>query len=139
MITLSYFWPLLKRFRAIKNWLKPKTKSSWANLSTWRTLAYQEVRFRIGPLAKLGRLKSTAENYPVYIVTISSSSGPIQSLTSWYAKVLHAMTRRGSTSWCRCKQTTKKFTAYKTTSVWGWFPNIGCLFEEWKINKNLFE
>jgi len=28
----------------------------------WRTLAYQEVRIRIGPLAKLGRLKITTEN-----------------------------------------------------------------------------
>jgi len=56
---------------------------------TWRTLAYQEVRLRIGPLAKLGRFKSTADNFLVYIVTISLASGPIRSLTSWYAKVLH--------------------------------------------------
>jgi len=56
---------------------------------SWRTLAYQEVRLRIGPLAKLGRFKSTANNFLVYIVTISLVSGPIRSLTSWYAKVLH--------------------------------------------------
>ncbi len=37
----------------------------------WRTVAYQEVRLRIGPLAKLGCYKSTAENFLVYFVTIS--------------------------------------------------------------------
>jgi len=55
---------------------------------TWRTLAYQEVRLRI-PLAKLGRLKSSTENFLVYISAISLASGPIRSFTSWYAKVLH--------------------------------------------------
>jgi len=32
---------------------------------------------RIGPLAKLGRFKSTAYNFLVYTVTISLASGPI--------------------------------------------------------------
>jgi len=58
-------------------------------MSAWRTLAYQEVRLRIGPLAKLGRFKSTVDNFLVYIITISLASGPIQSLNSWYAKVLN--------------------------------------------------
>ncbi len=49
---------------------------------SWRTLAYQEVRFWIGPLAKLGCFKSTANNFLAYIVTISLESEPIQSLTS---------------------------------------------------------
>jgi len=44
---------------------------------SWRTLAYQEVRPRIGPLAKLGCLESTAKNFLVYCVTISLASGPI--------------------------------------------------------------
>jgi len=44
------------------------------------------VRLRIGPLVKLGRLKSRAENFLVYILTISFSSGPIGSLASWYTK-----------------------------------------------------
>jgi len=44
---------------------------------SWRTLAYQKVRLWIGPLAKLGRFKSTADNFLVYIVTISLSSGPV--------------------------------------------------------------
>ena len=44
----------------------------------WRTVAYQEVRLQIGPLAKLGCERSIAENLLVYIVTISC-----------YAKVLH--------------------------------------------------
>ncbi len=57
----------------------------------WITLAYQEVRLRIGPLAKLGRFKSTADNFLVYIITISLASGPIRSLNSWYAKVLHEL------------------------------------------------
>jgi len=43
----------------------------------WRTLAYQEVRPQIGPLAKLGCLESTAENVLVYRVTVSLASGPI--------------------------------------------------------------
>jgi len=64
-------------------------KSKSLSMSAWRTLAYQEVRLRIGPLAKLGRFKSTVDNFLVYIVTISLASGLIQSLTSWYAKVLH--------------------------------------------------
>jgi len=55
----------------------------------WRTLAYQEVGLRIGPLAKLGRFKSTADNFLVYIITISLASGLFRSLTSWYAKALH--------------------------------------------------
>jgi hypothetical protein len=37
----------------------------------------QEVRPRIGSLAKLGCLESTAENFLVYTVTISLASGPI--------------------------------------------------------------
>ena len=52
-------------------------------------LDYQEVRLRIGPLAKLGCFKSTAENFLVYFVTISLASGPILSLTSWYTVVLY--------------------------------------------------
>ena len=56
------------------------TQCSWHQ--SWRTLAYQEVRLRIGPLAKLGRFKSKADNFLVYIVTISLASGPIRSLTS---------------------------------------------------------
>jgi len=63
------------------------------NDGAWRTLAYQEVRLRIGPLAKLGRFKSTADNFLVYIVTSSLASGPIRSLTSWYAKVLHGWSK----------------------------------------------
>jgi len=59
----------------------------------WKTLAYQEVRLWNGPLAKLGSFKSTADNFLVYIVTISLASGPIQSHTSWYAKVPHAQTQ----------------------------------------------
>jgi len=58
-------------------------------ITSWRTLANQEVRLRSGPLAKLGRFKSTADNFLVYITTISLVSGPIQSRTSWYAKILH--------------------------------------------------
>ncbi len=46
---------------------------------TWRTLAYQEVILRIGPLAKLGRFESTAETFFVYIATIS------------FTKVLHEL------------------------------------------------
>ncbi len=53
--------------------------------------AYQEVRLRIGPLAKLGRFKSTVDNFLIDIITISLASGPTRSLTSWYAKVLHAV------------------------------------------------
>jgi hypothetical protein len=58
-------------------------------VGTWRTVANQEVILRIGPLAKLGCFKSTAENFLVYIVTVSLASGPILSLTSWYAGVLY--------------------------------------------------
>jgi len=47
------------------------------------------LNFQIGPLAKLGCFKLTADNFLFYIVTISLASGLIQSLTSWYAKVLH--------------------------------------------------
>jgi len=39
-----------------------------------RTLAYHEVSLRIGPLAKLGHLKSSAQNFLVYIVAISFAS-----------------------------------------------------------------
>ncbi len=84
-----------------------KTFTSFQHPQPWRTLAYQEVRPRISPLAKLGCLESTAENILVYIVTISLASGPIQSVTSWYAKVLHASTIvffRMNILWC------KKFT-----------------------------
>ncbi len=56
---------------------------------SWRTVAYQEVRLRIGPLVKLGCFKSTSEIFLVYFVTISLASGPILSLTSWYATVLY--------------------------------------------------
>ena len=35
--------------------------------------------------------KSAAENFLVYIVTTSLASGPIQSLTSCYARVLHEL------------------------------------------------
>jgi hypothetical protein len=56
-----------------------------------RTSVYQEVRLPIGPLAKLGCFKSTADNFLVHIITISLESGPIRSLTSWYAKVLHGL------------------------------------------------
>jgi hypothetical protein len=52
---------------------------------TCRALAYQGARLQIGPLAKLGSFKSTADNFLVKIVTISLASGPIRSLTSWYA------------------------------------------------------
>jgi len=48
-------------------------------IGPWRT-AYQEVRLRIGPLAKLGRLKSSAENFLVFFVTISLASGPSEVL-----------------------------------------------------------
>jgi len=43
---------------------------------SWITLPYQEVRLQIGPLAKLGLVKSTADNFLVYIVTISLAIGP---------------------------------------------------------------
>jgi len=52
-----------------------------------RTLAYQEI-LRIGPHGKLGHFESTAEFF-VYIASISLASGPILSITSWFAKVLH--------------------------------------------------
>ncbi len=65
------------------------SKGNLGSISSWRTLAYEEVRLQIGPLTKLGRFKSTADNFLVYIVTISLVSGPIRSLTSWYAEVLH--------------------------------------------------
>jgi hypothetical protein len=58
-------------------------------------LAYKEVRLWIGLLAKLGRFKSTVDNFLVYIITVSLASGPIQSLISWYAKVLHVYPRLG--------------------------------------------
>ena len=64
-------------------------------LLTWRTVAYQEVRLRIGPLAKLGHFKSIAENFLIHIVTISLASGPIRGLTSWYdAAVLYVWNER---------------------------------------------
>ncbi len=55
----------------------------------WRAVAYQAVRLRIGPLAKLGCFKSTVENFLVFFVTISLASGLILSLTSWYAGVIY--------------------------------------------------
>jgi hypothetical protein len=39
----------------------------------------QEGRLRMGSLGKLGRFKSTAENFLVYIASISSASWPILS------------------------------------------------------------
>ncbi len=54
----------------------------------WITLANQEVILRIGPLGKLSHFESTAEIFLVYIASISLASGPILSITSWYAKVL---------------------------------------------------
>jgi len=55
------------------------------------------------PLAKLGRFKSTADNFLVYIVTISLASGPIRSLTSWYAKVLYGASYDISKGWLNPK------------------------------------
>jgi hypothetical protein len=46
----------------------------------------------MGPLGKLGCFESTAEIFLVYIASISLASGPILSITSWYAKVLCAFT-----------------------------------------------
>jgi hypothetical protein len=43
---------------------------------SWRTLAYQEVIFRIGPLARQGRFQSTADFF-VNIASISLESGLI--------------------------------------------------------------
>jgi hypothetical protein len=59
------------------------------SVNPWRTLAYQEVILRIGPLGKLGHFELTAEIFFVYIASISLASGPILSITSWLAKVLH--------------------------------------------------
>jgi hypothetical protein len=59
----------------------------------WRTLANQEVILRIGPLGKLGHFESTAEIFLVYIASISLASGPILSITSWYAKVLRGKSK----------------------------------------------
>jgi hypothetical protein len=49
----------------------------------------QKSRHRIGPRGKLGRFKSTTEKFLVYIALVSLVSGQIQSLTPWYAAVLH--------------------------------------------------
>ncbi len=54
----------------------------------WRTLANQGVILWIGPLGKLGHFETAAEIFLVYIASISLASGPILSITSWYAKVL---------------------------------------------------
>jgi len=54
-------------------------------LETWRTLVCQEVILRIGPLGKIGRFEATAEIFFIYIVSISLESGPILSITSWFA------------------------------------------------------
>jgi len=56
---------------------------------SWRALTYQEVRLRIGPLAKLGRFKSTADNFLVYIVTISFASDLVSRSDLPPGKVLH--------------------------------------------------
>ncbi len=66
-------------------------------VTSWRTLANQEEILWIGPLGKLGRFESTAEIFLVYIASISLASGPILSITSWYAKVLrgHLLKFRG--------------------------------------------
>ncbi len=64
--------------------------------TAWRTSAYQEVILRIGPLGKLGCFESTAEIVFVYNASISLVSGPILSITSWYAKVLHGYCLRHS-------------------------------------------
>ncbi len=77
----------------------------------WRTLAHQEVIIRICPLGKPGHFESTAEFFFVYIVSVSLASGPILSITSWYAKVLNALSylkpqsggvRGGSIPECVC-------------------------------------
>ncbi len=48
-------------------------------VEAWETLAYQQVRLRISPLAKAVKNRSTAENFLLCIVTISLASWPI-----WY-------------------------------------------------------
>ncbi len=51
----------------------------------------QEVRLTTGPLSKLDHFKLTTENFLVSIASISLASGPILSLTSLYAAVLHGL------------------------------------------------
>jgi len=76
----SLCW-LIKPRQALASKCTAKRKCNLRLLgSSWRTLAYQEVRLQIGPLAKQGCFKSTADNFLVYIVTISLASGPIRSL-----------------------------------------------------------
>jgi hypothetical protein len=58
---------------------------------SWRTLAYREEILRIGPLGKRGHFESTAEFFFVYSASISLASGPILSITSGFAKVLHEL------------------------------------------------
>ncbi len=57
------------------------------------------VRLRIGLLAKLGCFKSAVDNFLVFITKISLASGPIRSLTSWYAKVLHSLSLKNCLGW----------------------------------------
>ncbi len=72
----SELWHLTINVSAV-GWTIPLTRA-------WKTLAYQEVILRIGPLGKLGRFESTA-NFFVYIASIGIVSGPIPSITSRYA------------------------------------------------------
>ncbi len=55
----------------------------------------QEVILQISPLGKLGHFESAAEIFLVFIASISLASGPILSITSWYAKVLHVLVLQG--------------------------------------------
>jgi len=87
---ISYLQRFIQRFSFTETKKKSKTQIDNRWQMSWRTLAYKEVRLWIGPLAKLGRFKSTADNFLLHIVTISLVSGQIGSLTSWYAKVFLA-------------------------------------------------
>jgi len=83
IILLSMIFSLKLKSKNCKTKKKELTTHVQSNgTKPWRTLTYQEVRFWIGPLAKLGHLKSTAENFLVYIVTISLAGVPIRSLSS---------------------------------------------------------
>jgi hypothetical protein len=61
-----------------------------------RTLAYQELILRIGPLAKLIEAMLTRKISAADSKWPSLPSGPIQSITSWFAKVLHELFQHSS-------------------------------------------
>ncbi len=92
----SWIWANIPTKSSSTLWLIPNFETfcflglrDHPNLNyAWRTLANQEVILQIGPLGKLGHFESAAEIFLVYIDSISLASGPILSITSWYAKVL---------------------------------------------------